>query len=120
MVFLRGLFSLFIELKLHSAAHADIGYVKSVFTANYISGYNAALATSKVSTKVCGRRSVDSLTDQRCLHLFTSVWKSQTDAHVIAIVRMDGFHCAFICQLARLAYSISKKSNLWSLLVHKH
>ena len=33
IVFRSGVFNLFIELKLHSAAHADTGYVKSVFTA---------------------------------------------------------------------------------------
>ena len=31
IVFRSGVFNLFIELKLHSAAHADTGYVKSVF-----------------------------------------------------------------------------------------
>ena len=33
IVFRSGVFNLFIELKLRSAAHADTGYVKSVFTA---------------------------------------------------------------------------------------
>ena len=33
IVFRSGVFNLFIELKLHSAAHADTGYVKSVFSA---------------------------------------------------------------------------------------
>ena len=33
IVFRSGVFNFFIKLKLHSAAHADTGYVKSVFTA---------------------------------------------------------------------------------------
>ena len=33
IVFRSGVFNLFIELKLRSAAHADTGYIKSVFTA---------------------------------------------------------------------------------------
>ena len=33
MVFRSGVFNLFIELKLCSAAHADTGYATSVFTA---------------------------------------------------------------------------------------
>lgn len=32
----RGVYNLFIELKLRSAAHDDTGYVKSVFTDCYI------------------------------------------------------------------------------------
>ena len=36
IVFRSGVFNLFIELKLRSAAHADTGYVKSVFTATQI------------------------------------------------------------------------------------
>ena len=32
IVFRSGVFNLFIELKLRSAAHADTGYVESVFT----------------------------------------------------------------------------------------
>ena len=36
IVFCSGVFNLFIDLKLHSAAHADTGYIKSVFTATKI------------------------------------------------------------------------------------
>ena len=55
MVLRKGVRSLFIQPKLSSAVYIDTGKVNKVMRPRYIySGIELELASSKVSTKVCG------------------------------------------------------------------